>query len=407
MEGKCCKCEEYNWPDPQEVVWKDPADGKGYCVFHAPKEQKWKGLVGQKKYIDSEFNELVFSHINSGIDRFAADDRDELFSLSGTVFPGDISFTQANHRGPFPFLNLSKATFNGKVSFIFITINGPALFEDTTFNDHVSFFVTQFRSSVLFTRTNFKSGSLFVRTVFELDVDFFDSQAQDRSMHMRYLSKQSLGNVSFTPSEFSAFSFYRCDWPLRLRKGDEELYRAMKQRAVEEHDQLLVSRWHFCEKLMQLKGLLLPTRANALIDAFEDDTLCDSTRMRAWRELFSAMSWRMRRSLLFLYWTSSGFGERPRRAAVCLVGLAFLPLLLLIPLKLLETGWSLRPDALKVGEVLAEWVRCLPLVKLEATLTPAAPIVSAIRAGVSWLFQMAIALQAGLFALAVRNRFRR
>ncbi|MBA4358216.1 MAG: hypothetical protein C0405_10895 [Desulfovibrio sp.] len=242
-------------------------------------------------------------------------------------------------------------------------------------------------------------------------------------MQMLNLAARSLENIRFTRAELPWFTFRNCRWPLRLgleAHGDgkaanllecEELYRAMKQRAAGEHDQPLVSVWHFREKLMGLNGLLLPANANVLVDAFEDHSLCNRTRLQAWRELFRSLPWRLRRSLLFLYWTSSGFGERPRRGAVCLVALAAAALMVFLGLKIGETwpGWqaSWRPDFGKILEALVEWLRCMPLVKLDYQPNPDVPHIGPLRFVLSWFFQVLITLQAAFFALAVRNRFRR
>lgn len=51
----CCKCEEYNWPDPQDVVWEDPICNGQYCIFHAPADKKYI-TKGGKKYVAKSFS---------------------------------------------------------------------------------------------------------------------------------------------------------------------------------------------------------------------------------------------------------------------------------------------------------------------------------------------------------------
>ena len=62
----CCKCAEHKWADPQEPVWTDPADGKEYCVFHAPKEHKLD-LAGRPLSVDA-FNALISERIQAVVD---------------------------------------------------------------------------------------------------------------------------------------------------------------------------------------------------------------------------------------------------------------------------------------------------------------------------------------------------
>ena len=408
MTGKCCKCEEFKWPDdpPLEIAWTDPADGRGYCVFHAPKDQKWKGKAGQNKYSLEDFNKAVFLRIDS-IPIYKDDDQDGIVChFSGTVFPGDISFSLENHYTPLPHIVFSSAQFHGVANFALVKFSGFAIFERTVFYKKAVFSSAEFNSVLLFNWTEFDDLALFVRARFSGPAQFVDCKAKEKHIRLQWLSAISMRNVSLDPMDLQKFSFEFSRWP-RTVEGTENLFRALKQRAIEECDQLQISQWSYHEKLMQLRHLLAASGQNTLINAFEDDALCDRNRIQALWELFHALPWEKRRSLLLLYWICSGFGERPRRAFACLASLAFLPLLILIPLKLLETGWNLQPDIVKIAEVFAEWVRCMPLVKLEATVTPASPLVSVFRAGLSWIFQVAIALQATLFALAVRNRFRR
>ena len=350
-----------------------------------------------------------------------------------TQFKGDAYFHKSTFSAEAGFIgsvfrsevDFAETTITGKAKFNYASFRGNADFSNAVFDGGAIFYGACFSAQINFNMVMLNGITTFKSTYIKGQADFNNvSGNNDGNIQMLDMDSHSLGNISFTRAELPLFSFRNSRWPSRLgieqygiknisEPGTpdnllecEELYRAMKERAAKESDQPMVSVWHFREKLMQLKGLL-PDEARMLVDRFEDHSLDTRTRLQAWRELFRALPWRLWRSLLFLYWTCSGFGERHRRAWWCLAGLAVLPLAPLIILKLLETGLSWRVDWLRVCQVIAEWVRCMPLVKLDAAIVEDAPLVSSFRAGLSWLFQVAIGLQAALFALAVRNRYRR
>jgi len=181
----------------------------------------------------------------------------------------------------------------------------------------------------------------------------------------------------------------------------------MKQRAEAEHDRIYVSRWHFREKLMLLKSLIGRKEDRGLIDIYGDTANSLHQRINAYWRLIIRGAWWKKCTMLFWYWSLSGFGEFPRRAFLWLCGFVCLPLLVLAPLKLIETGFSLQPDINKISEIIFEYVQCLPLAKASVSSNAGDSIIPAIRALFSYGFQLLIGFQATLFALAVRNRFRR
>lgn len=373
--------------------------------------------------------------------------------FSNTLFSGQSWFQQATFTGAAIFETVE---FGGGVLFGLASFLGEALFRATKINKFAVFDGARFEGPVKFDRVSFdctadlrgvtfKKGTRFYETDFSAGADFdsarFEDECRFRGAHfgaaadfrnmetakegrlrMLDIKPASLGHLVFSSEEAPSFTFRNCKWPDRLglenhpgKTGPsllelEELYRAMKQRADSEHDRSQVSHWHFQEKLMQLRGLV-PDAAHPLVDDFESPHLGRLARLGTWWRLFRALPWPRWRSLLFLYWTTSGFGERPNRAAVCLLALAGVSLPLFLGLKIIET-WPtgqtpLRPDFGRLLEALSEWLRCMPLVKLDYQPDPDAPIIGPLRFFLNWFFQAAITVQAGLFALAVRNRFRR
>jgi len=360
----------------------------------------------------ADFTNVCF---NAGADFFCTEfSRQALFI--NCLFVCHANFLSAEF---FMFANFSKARFICTTSF-----------ETAIFHHHCSFEGTEFMLRVSFKQVKIEKPCTLEKTIFRNEADMqgiaclhTESNEDIDPVKCKFilsrLDSQSLSCMIFDLDELQCLEIRNCKWPDRLGFDKyyagglhhltecENLYRSLKCSSVSALDQPLVSRWHFREKLMQLKGLLLPENCNALIEAVEDTDLCNRTRARAWWELFRALPWRLRRSLPFLYWTSSGFGERATRGAVCLIVLVLLPPIFLTPLKLIETGWSLTPDSQRIAEVLLEWVRCMPFAKLDAPAPTPPTILSALRTMLSYGFQLVISLQAALFALAVRNRFRR
>ena len=94
----CCKCKEHSWPDPQPVIYTDEADKKDYCLFHAPVKPEGMSV--------ENFNAQVFARIDAVKARNKANDADDFCVLSGTIFPGYISFSAYRKDNPLPGIDL-------------------------------------------------------------------------------------------------------------------------------------------------------------------------------------------------------------------------------------------------------------------------------------------------------------
>ena len=167
----------------------------------------------------------------------------------------------------------------------------------------------------------------------------------------------------------------------------------MKQRAAEEHDQPQVSRWHFREKLMQLKAMLNNDRSNDLLEVVEDREAKLGERAWAWFKLLALPPYRPKLTLTGIYWATSGFGERAVRAGVWLV--ALLGVSFLANATPQPVDWNTLWGAGAANATMAS----IPFAKD----IPGDGWVKVARG--AW--QFLIAVQFTLFALAVRNRFRR
>lgn len=135
----------------------------------------------------------------------------------------------------------------------------------------------------------------------------------------------------------------------------------MKQKSAEEHDQRMVSHWHYREKLM-----------------YKKHRWC-----RRWLPV----------TLTWWYWATSGFGERAVRAGVWLLALIGLSFVLNATPQPIDWNNFWGANAANATMATIPFAKDIP--------------------GEGWVkvargfWQFLIAVQFTLFALAVRNRFRR
>lgn len=345
------------------------------------------------------------------------------FDLSLSKFSGKTTFSETEfHDTNFlavEFLqhtDFSRAVFFKPTSFPSVNFASSVTFENVMFSEYVNFGGSEFQSSVNFLDTIFAKGGNYHAVKFSAFVDFRGCKTYEGTLLFSCLGDNlfatdkskpeiSVANMYFTSVEAQYFCFRGCQWPSMLglqknhiadeedNKACEELYRAMKQHAAEEHDQPQVSRWHFREKLMQLKQLLNNERSNELLEVVENPDAKWGARAWAWATLSLNLKNIYKGGLTGLYWACSGFGERDRRSLVVLV--------ILVALSLLANNikepwvWAELPGSAAAQYTLAT----IPFAK-------DIPGDGWVKVGRGF-WQFLIAVQFTLFALAVRNRFRR
>jgi hypothetical protein len=134
-------------------------------------------------------------------------------------------------------------------------------------------------------------------------------------------------------------------------------------------------------------------RSNNLLEVVEDREAKWGDRAKAWFKLLALPPYLPKLTLTGIYWATSGFGERAIRAGVWLVallGLSFLANSITEP-----WVWSELPGSAAAQYTMAS----IPFAKD----IPGDGWVKVARG----FWQFLIAVQFTLFALAVRNRFRR
>jgi hypothetical protein len=327
-------------------------------------------------------------------------------------------------------------TFAGTTFFKDVTFNGKTYFDDATFNGKIYIMRTEFSGDeTSFTFAEFNNKAIFASNTtkegFDNAVQFHDMRTGKEAKVFFEDMDFSAFRCSFLRTNLSNFCFNQCDWLREKYSGSfsslinkilltpddnvafydeiltqegvdvdffpmrklstaqqrkrfemiEDLYRQMKVKSKEAHNEPETSRWHYREKEMFRK----------------------KNRLRRFNPL-SATS---------LYWFFSGYGERPIRAG-------FVLLLLFVAIGLAmnglglhaETygkaseiiqGFSLSPDLQRIGKVTQAVIEHALFVK-DPTL----------KAQPGWggvLFtiwtKVLIPIQAALFAFALRNKFRR
>lgn len=447
---KCCKCEEYHWGLDLKPCYSE--DGRHYCIFHTPQHAPVRRDESGDIVTRSLFKKRLFEHI-----MLSKSKKKNVCNLKGCIFYWDISFQEFDDDNMLPNISFSNAVFCGDAvfcgtcfagvasfhscvfkkkadfsqcifacedamtNFINCTCEEEAVFDHSIFSGNSSFRHSKLQSA-RFAHAMFLCKTNFKKAIFNSDVDFgwvkFRDTARFREsvvvgglFKMYSLRKCSYENIAFYRVDLKNFTFDGCELPSRLwiDKNDKkiedciELYQAMKMRAAEGHDQPQVSHWHYREKLTQLKSKLMPDQdALGDLNSVEDDSRPTMSRVRSWASLFMRIPWPLRRSLLFWYWSTSGFGERPRRAGWCLAFVVVLPLATAALGQIVGVWPPGSFDGAALSGVITDWQRALPLVKVPAETAPA-----------GWkllwynVSQLVITIQAALFGFAVRNRFRR
>ncbi|CAG0989347.1 hypothetical protein METP3_02547 [Methanosarcinales archaeon] len=348
-----------------------------------------------------------------------------LLSFKGTRFNCKVYFfdTQFKRRSFFlennffQLVDFGKAIFEGEGFFINSIFHNKVSFLKTQFLGEITFKETEFQNTANFNRANFAEKLFFSEVVFKEEAKFdkaaFKGYAviagetfknigsfkqifiQDK---MRF-ENSFLHKISFLDTDLRNIDFINCDFQKyknrlvlydeinlnsRNVKDDdyrkiEVLYRRLKQKYKDEHDEYSASNWHFSEKEMFRNG--------------------------SWKRKFLP-------GLTNLYRISSGYGERPVRSAIVLI---FLVLVISILVGISGVG-SEHKDLIdfKGLNTFADisfkniWSLILGIFQY-ATFTkePILKPVNLLGETLKTIAQILIPVQVALFALAVRNRFRR
>jgi hypothetical protein len=360
----------------------------------------------------------------------------EICNLSGTVFNDGISFSIFNKDNPLPEIDFTHTVFSGELDFREVVFNGPVKFDWAIFEENAYFNSTVFEKKADFSCAVFKRGGYFLYGQFKEKADFSEISFEGEAIFIEktflkgadfiatgtkehiVFDQVDLTRVSLLDCDLRNVDFINCTFPkldgntrvlydelvvcnkvsIEKERGEESsgsesvveeerdkikrveiLYRRLKQKYLDERDYGQASEWHLREKEMWKKRTGI-------------------------REFLSFI-------FLKLYSISSGYGENPGRA------------LLFLLLMICATTWLLSICGMsgigaQHGETQIKWPSNTSLDNtgylfvsvFQYLIFQKDVFLKPINLGgefVKLLSQILIPVQAALFGLAVRNRFRR
>ena len=149
---------QFNRPEDELME----VDGKKWCPFHAPLEDKNDNPTKKGRWAAIEI-ENFYNEISALRERAIA--RQETLNLRGVVFPGDANFQNVE----FPEVDFSYARFKGDAVFLNIPFNGNAKFLNTQFiGEHTIFLNARFSGTI----TNFSNAQFNGWTTNFSDTEF-------------------------------------------------------------------------------------------------------------------------------------------------------------------------------------------------------------------------------------------
>jgi len=440
----CCKAGTYKWCKGLDTVYTDEEE-KEYCVFHAPKGKK--GVANIEEFNDLIFTRILEARNSKGICNLSGtifskpinfkqfcDNYDlPAINLSLATFNDSVSFKNVNFIGDAIFsgtvfednayfegtifngiIDFRNSYFDKKADFKLARFIGNAYFEATYFNGTADFSSKRTSWEIRFIRKKyprtllyekrylhktFTKKAVFKLTTFTKETNFLECSSND----IIRFEEVDLARVSFIGSNLFEFDFLRCTWQKKFGRNIlydeinapninknkhfekvEDLYRQLKRKYKDEHNEPEVSNWHYGEKEMFRKKILR-RRLNPI-------------------------------SFSNLYWAFSGYGECPVRAGIIL-------LLLIIFIMIGMNYFGLVPFAegnpvYEVAKIKGfsgsiDWKKLWLLfyntiqhiLFFKAPFLTPETLIGDIFLTVST--RIMIPIQAALFAFALRNKFRR
>ncbi len=366
-----------------------------------------------------------------------------LCEFDGTVFPGDIDFSykklpsvsfgqakfaeNANFReAKFGvYGNFSEATFGKNANFFAAIFGENTDFIGTKFDENADFSFAKFGGSVYFNYAKFGEDADFREAEFKGHVDLGAKFKRVHFLGDTFLGEADLNgltvdeevrfkgvdfkHVLLDGAEMDKMRFEHCSWDDKTDKGRlvisdeprlikynndkqikqaEEIYRTLKQRHKEMHNEGMAGLFHASEKLMLTKRTRLMNPPEGI-----------KRSSKIWWSLKKYFDM----STLSLYNLSSGYGGNPFRAALALL-IIFVISLMAFGCVGIEHTVSHQPALITLSTVTAAALEFLTLQR-EPLYTIAAtnPFGRIVRV----FFFLLVYAQTLLFVFALRNRLRR
>ncbi|MFZ3137958.1 MAG: pentapeptide repeat-containing protein [Thermodesulfovibrionales bacterium] len=368
----------------------------------------------------------------------------EAASFVGADFFNEANFTEANFSKPANFQNAKfrigaifhKNFFGNGASFELVQFDGFSGIAEGKFNEAVLFGSTQFGGKFLFLQNQFAKRVFFPTSVFN-DGEFRDNIFKEgkafngvKIKENIRLENEDLKNTCFMNTDLMKIDFVNCKWNIKhgrkLLVDEIHIFEKVTHKDIETKNHL-EERFGIFEKLIISLKEIINKLSQKYISYNKEDILkvetlyrrlkqkykeeCNESEIANWhygeREMFRKSNLFRRYfplSISNLYWFSSGYGERPTRAGAVLL------FLVIIMSYLLGLAGIRSADSGDISRIM-EWKDLWNLDYLKTTLEYATfdakpnftPCNEFIKIGI----KLIIPIQTTLFALAIRNRFRR
>jgi hypothetical protein len=360
-----------------------PADneheGKEYCVLHFPSVDK--NLAGFKEAIEKKLKDKDFDFRGvyfPGVKAFLAT-FEEQAGFSEATFEGEAHFTSAIFKGEADF---ALATFERAAYFSHVSFQQKAQFAQATFREEGIFWSLEtfprihfsFGRAIIEKPERFSFHSTYLRPSWFIDVD-----AQKFDFSDVEWFRLPDGDELKLEKEIGALESVYSEVPPSLLRKLQKACRKLMDNAEENRDYATANEFHYWSMELARKEAMVLAREKRFREGLRRFGLIDA-----------------------LYGALSGYGERPRRAFLVLVGMGTLFAILYV-----MVAGSMEHVGQAFLYSLAAMVRL--------TGVPAmAPLTKLLQPSEPGLFQLLVTaegilgpLQIALLALAVRRKVMR
>jgi hypothetical protein len=399
-------------------AWFHSATFKGYAGFHSATFSGDAGFHSATFSGDAVFESATFSG-DAGF-HSATFSGDAVFESA--TFSGYAWFKSATFSG---YAWFHSATFSGDAGFESATFSGDAWFNSATFSGYAVFNSATFGGDAEFNSATFKKRILFGKTIFENGANFHQAEVKDGSfVDVDFRKKADLGylhveralwfenmdmrNVSFMFVDLERLHFSNVRWiPYGGRNGIYDESEAWKTAADMTAGGLRILQLK-AKPTKEMKEKLAPVRAIYNKFKLKHKNESNEAEASAWHYSEKEMRWSITGLLpnplefIFLwgYRETSRYAEAPLRAFIVLM--------------LLLAGLSMGLDAAGMEPLEGHetktglWYVMVSTFKYATFQKDYYHLPANIWGEILRLAtQILIPLQTTLFALAVRNRFRR
>jgi uncharacterized protein YjbI with pentapeptide repeats len=415
----------------------DDSEGGKWCVLHYPNKKK-RGQFDRLRQWKIEHNDFDFCGAWFPTE---ANFEDFVFNananFSKATFSEGGNFRYAEFKGA----DLREATFNGEAKFSAATFSEDAYFREVKFGADANFGKVKFGAGVDFSKARFNGDAYFRRAVFlaranfsrasfKESVSFFGETAErledgtriparslgrDSTLDFQHATIEKPGRFTFHTVDLRPHWFVNVDarefdltdvrwnWGQLTIKGEIEALREAKKEKAKRENEELKARGQIealrAEGADNFYSLLQKTCSQLAEHAEKNNLYEDASWFRYWamdlarRDKWKGLVFWRTDWLHMLYGLVSGYGEKVRRAFLCLLGVW-----LVFALLYTRTGFE---TPLSLTEALWHSFNVMTLQKPEPKpLTSVAKVL----VGLETVFGP---VQAALVALAIRRKFMR